>query len=326
MKRKIIVSIVILNFNGKDVIGKCLESCFKLNFSRDDLEVIVVDNNSSDGSCDFIRDNFPKARVVKNRENKGSAGLNVAIGKAKGDFLFFLNNDDILSPDCVSYLLDAMALSQETGLCEAKELNSKDKEDVECAGTWVSRSFYCGRINKVKKAEKIVEIPYVGGAFIRKGVLKELGYLFDPDYFLYGEDLDLGLRARLIGKKTVYVPRAVIYHSPGTTTKKTHKEKKIVFFMERNLLMTFFKVTGTPRLFLYFTYVFGMRIFAILRDFILLKPSHSFARIKAVGWIVANRNKVLKKRRETQRMRKRSDSFVFKVFSEKELFKSFSVF
>lgn len=315
------VSIIILNYNGKEIISKCLESCFNINFPKKDFEVIVVDNNSSDGSCEFIKNNFPKTKIFKNKENLGTGGLNTVIGKAKGEYLFFLNNDNLIDTDCISYLINSINISSDIGMCAAKEIDSKDNSKVESAGTWVSRAFYCGRINKIEEPEKIIEIPYVGGVFIRKKFLEELGYLFDPDYFLYGEDLDLGLRARLLRKKTIYVPKAVIYHHEATTTKKTFPLEYLIFLTERNLLTTFFKITGYPRLIFYFPYVFGMRIFAILKDFIFLKPSHSLARIKAIGWIIANNKKIIIKRKNIQNKRKSKDEFVFKLFREKNIFK-----
>lgn len=313
------VSIVILNYNGKDKISKCLDSCFKLNIQKKNLEVIVVDNNSSDGSVDFIKKKFPKLRVIKNKENIGTAGFNSAINKAKGDFLFFLNDDDVLTPNCLFYLIGAMNISPNVGVCGPKGLNYYDKTRVVVGGSWVSRSFYCGSIKTIKKPEKIIEVPYAGAPFLRRSVLKELGYIFDPDYFLYGEDIDLGLRVRLIGKKTLYVPSALIYHVDSSKARKKSSLSYIIFLTERNLLTTFFKISGNLRLLLYAPYVFTMRCSVILRDFIFLRPLHSFARIKAIFWIFTNFSKVMNKRKETQKIRKAKDRFIFKVFSEKKL-------
>jgi len=314
------VSIIILNYNGKDIISKCISSCFKSNFPKTNLEVVVIDNNSSDGSYEFIKKNFPKVRIIKMQKNLGTASYNIAIRKTNGDFLFLLNNDDVLDPNCINHLISTLKTSSEAGLCKPKGLNLDYKTKVIASGSWVSRSFYCGLIRKIVKPERIIEIPYAGNVLIKREILDELGYLFDSDYFLYGEDLDLGLRVRLIGKKILYDPKAVMYHGESPTAKREFPLSHLVFLTERNLLVTFFKNTGTLRLFLYFPYVFGMRVFTVLRDIILLRPINSFARIRAMLWIITNTGAIAKKRTETQRTRKAKDSYVFQIFSEKEMF------
>lgn len=311
---KILVSIVVVNYNGRDLLKLVLDSVNKIKYKN--LEIIVVDNNSNDGSIDFIKKNYPKVKIVKNNENLGYSGINSAMLYCKGKYILFLNNDIEIDKNCVRELLNVIEKDEKIGMVAPRLVNYYNKK-FKSGGTWVSRAFYNGHIHG---DGTVKEIPYLGVGLIRKKLVDKFGYLFDKDYFIYAEDLDLGLRLRLLGYNVVFVPEAVLYHMHAVTTKKS-KNYKMTFLLERNLLMTFFKVLSTGSILLLMPYVLLMRIIGVIKDVIGLKFMNALARVSAVLWIVFNFGIVIKKRKEIQKLRKADDKFLFRVFTEKNLFK-----
>ena len=146
------------------------------------------------------------------------------------------------------------------------------------------------------------------------------GYLFDPDYFIYAEDLDLGLRIRLNGKKLVFGPNSIMYHMHAVTMQKK-SEAFSTFLMERNLLTTFFKILSVKNIILLMPYVLFARFFAIAKDLLTLKFNLVFSRLKAIFFVLYNFNLILKKRRHTQKFRKADDDYILNIFTEKYLFR-----
>ncbi len=313
---KKVVSIVIVNYNGKKLLKAILESLKKSSFKN--YETIVVDNNSKDGSQEFIRKNYKKAKLVENRENLGYSGINSALKYCKGKYILFLNNDMEIEKDCVSKLVETMESGRDIAMAAPRLVNFYDKK-LKSNGTWASRSFYNGHI-KGNGKDIIKEIPYLGVGLIRKDFVDSYGYLFDPDYFIYAEDLDLGLRIRLNGKKMLFNPNAVLYHMHALTSKKSGSAFT-TFLMERNSIMTFFKIPSFSNIVLFFPYVFGMRIVAVLRDMASLNFSGAFARVRAILWVILNFRKIYGKRKQAQKLRKAEDSYILKSFTEKYLFR-----
>ena len=308
------VSIVIVNYNGKDLLKVILKSIAKLNYKN--YEVIIVDNNSSDKSREFIKKNYKNAKLISNKENLGYSGINSALKYCTGKYILFLNNDMEIDKGCVKELIKAIEKDDKIGMAAPRLVNYYNRK-MKSNGTWVSRAFYNGHICSGKILK---EIPYMGVGLIRKSIVDRFGYLFDKDYFIYAEDMDLGLRLRLLGYKTVFAPDAVLYHMHAITTKKS-SSYKMTFLMERNLLITYLKILSLKHILLFLPYVLSMRLIAIVKDILLFKFRNAFSRIKAILWVIFNFNLINKKRKKLQKMRKADDSFVLKVFSEKNLFK-----
>jgi GT2 family glycosyltransferase len=245
----------------------------------------------------------------------GYVGVNSCLGKIKGKYVFILNNDLEMEKSCLKRLVEVIEKDATIGIVVPKFINFYNRK-VESSGTWVSRAFYNGHYVDKKEKQVVKEIPYLGIEMVRTKILREFGYIYDPDYFIYAEDLDLSLRFRLLGYKTVFVPDAVVYHMHAATTKKS-KSYKMTFLLERNLLMTYFKVLSVRNIILLMPYVFLMRFIAIIKDLLTLKFMNIFARISAVLWIIFHFNLINKKRKEVQKLRKVNDKFLFDVFSEK---------
>ena len=207
------VFVIILNYNGKDTIRKCLESVFYSDYQN--LEVVLVDNNSNDGSFEMAKNIFPKFHFIKNERNAGfSQGNNVGIRFAlekMADCVFLLNNDATLEKDALSKIVKASE-NEKAGIFSPIIIDRNGK-------IWYSG----GKIkwNKMKNihikslpsGKKPYATEYVTGCamLIKKEVFKEIG-LFSEDYFLYYEDADFSLRAKKKGFECLVVPSAKVKH------------------------------------------------------------------------------------------------------------------
>jgi hypothetical protein len=213
-----LISVIVLNYNGKGFLNSCLSSLASQTYP--DFEVIVVDNGSRDGSPEYIEENYPWVRLAKNDENLGFAGgTNVGIRAAKGEFIITLNNDSRADSRFIEELIKPMA-DPEVGVCAAKMLFPDGR--INSAGICISRSGAAwdrGMFEPDRGQYEFVEEVFgacAGAALYRREMLDEIG-LFDEDFFLYLEDVDLAFRARLAGWKCLYVPGArVIHHHGGT--------------------------------------------------------------------------------------------------------------
>lgn len=313
--RKPQVSIVIVNFNGKDLLNGLLSSIKSQDYKN--YEVIIVDNNSTDGSQASIRKNHRNVKLVQNKQNLGYSGINSAIGHCRGEYILFLNNDMELDEKCISSLAKTLESDKEIAMAAPKLVNFYERK-LQSGGTWISRAFYNGHIKG--SGNEPIEIPYLGVGLIKKEFVQQFGYLFDKDYFIYAEDVELGLRIRLCGKKIVFCPDAIIFHMHAVTSQKIGKGSTI-HLMERNLLTTFFKILSLKSMVLFLPYVLILRIVAIILDLFNLRLSAAFSRLRAVLWVAFNMGLIAEKRRQTQKFRRANDSYILKVFSEKYIFR-----
>ncbi len=213
-----LISVIVLNYNGRGFLDGCLSSLAAQSYSG--FEVLVVDNGSSDGSPEYIEANYPWVRLVKNDENLGFAGgTNAGIRAAKGDYILTLNNDTRADSRFIEELSGPMT-DRKVGVCAAKMLFPDGR--INSAGICVSRSGAAWDRGMFEldrgQYESLEEVfgACAGAALYRKKMLNEIG-LFDEDFFLYLEDVDLAMRARLAGWKCIYVPRAKVVHHHGGT-------------------------------------------------------------------------------------------------------------
>ena len=183
-----------------------------------DFETIVVDNGSTDGSVKFVQESYPEARVVSLPENKGFAGgVNEGIRRAKGEFIFLLNNDTVVDPNCLRELHTAMVKNQEAAILATKMLFYGEDKVINAAGDCFYKDGYAGNIGFKEsdigqyQQSRMVFGACAGAALYRAEMLREIG-CFDADFFLFYEDVDVDFRAQLMGYKCLYVPTAIVYH------------------------------------------------------------------------------------------------------------------
>lgn len=208
------ISVIIVNYNGKDLLKACLESI--QNQSYKNLGIIVVDNASTDGSVEYVRNLFPYVKVLPLSENYGFAKANgEGLKIAHGDYIMLLNNDIEAHNDCIKNLYEAMNVRPDVGICASKMIvYGKDTIDSAGDGFITSLKGYKrgeGMPSDLYSSEEYIFGACAGAALYRRKMLDEIGFL-DEDFFLIHEDSDLNLRAQLSGWKTFYVPSAEVYH------------------------------------------------------------------------------------------------------------------
>ncbi|HEY3361715.1 MAG TPA: glycosyltransferase family 2 protein [Methanosarcina sp.] len=234
------VNIVILNWNGKENTINCLESLKLTTYSN--YKVIIVDNGSTDGSVKYFKNHYPEIELIENKENLGFAeGNNVAIkrilGRGEIKYICLLNNDTLVKPDWLEYLVSALESDGNIGSCQPKILSLINPEIIDAVGISINKYGLAGQDGNNEKDlgqyNKKLEIFGVcaGAALYRAKMLNQIG-LFDKDFFAYYEDVDLAIRARLFGWKSVCVPQAVIYHIHSATLGNESPFKK--YLLERN--------------------------------------------------------------------------------------------
>ncbi|MBI5810221.1 MAG: glycosyltransferase family 2 protein [Deltaproteobacteria bacterium] len=221
-----LVSIIIVNWNGGKFLADCLGSVYGEPYMP--VEVIFVDNGSTDSSVEFVREKFPKTVIIRNSENLGFARANnQGIKAAKGKYVITLNNDTLLEKGFIGELVrEAEASGEKTGMWAPKilSLDGKKSRVIDSAGgLLIYRDGLAkgkGRLEKDRGQydnERDIFIVSACAALYRKSMLDSIGG-FDEDFFAYCEDTDLGLRARLAGWKAAFVPGAAVYHYYSGTT------------------------------------------------------------------------------------------------------------
>ncbi len=209
------------------------------------LEIIVVDNGSTDGSPDLAEHEF-RARVIRNSENRGfCAANNQGIAAARGDFIALLNNDAEAEPGWLSALHRACSQAPDIGMVASKILVWEDPRRIDKVGHLIfpdgqnrgrgSGALDCGQYDR----EEEVLWPDGCAALYRKEMLDRIGG-FDEDFFAYGDDAELGLRARIAGWRCLYVPGAVVRHHRGSTLGKSSVRR--LELIERNRLLLALKL------------------------------------------------------------------------------------
>jgi GT2 family glycosyltransferase len=218
------ISIIIVNYNRKDLLRQCLDSVRGQDFK--DIEIIVVDNASTDDSVEMVCTYYPEARLIRNTSNLlFCKAQNQGIGASKGNFTLCLNSDVILDSGYLKEALFSIGLDPKIGMVSAKLLRM-DKKTMDSTGLFLGRNRKAvergyGKIDK-GQYEKAGYVFGVSGAcaFLRKSMLMDIkdkyGY-FDERFGMYYEDLDLCWRANKMGWKAYYNPGAKAYHVRGGT-------------------------------------------------------------------------------------------------------------
>jgi GT2 family glycosyltransferase len=251
MSQTKLVSVVIPNWNGKKFLAGCLGSLKTQTYENH--EIIVVDNGSIDGSCEYIEENYPETTLVRFSKNTGfSVAVNSGIKKAKGTYIALLNNDTVVAPDWLAFMVEALERTPEAGSVACKMLSYEDHTLLDGAGDGYRRGGLPGRIGHRERdfgqfeTERFVLGPCGGACLYRRQVFDTIGFL-DEDYFAYLEDVDLGLRAQSAGFKCLYVPQAVVYHL-GCGTTGSGYSPMVVRLSAQNNINTMVKNLPAPLL------------------------------------------------------------------------------
>lgn len=240
------IAVVIPNWNGKDFIGPCLAS---LEAQTTKVQIVVVDNGSTDGSVDYITSEFPGVHCIVLEKNTGfTGGVNRGIEYALSHgckYVALFNNDAVATKDWVAQLVRAAEKHQDAGIITGKFMRS-DKLHIDSTGDTLSTyglPFPRGRNEKDTGQFDTGEYIFgaTGGASLyRSTMLQKIG-LFDEDFFAYYEDGDISFRAQMAGWRVYYEPLAVAYHKVGATSSRMgsfaryHSVKNIILLYNRNM-------------------------------------------------------------------------------------------
>jgi len=235
------ITVIVVNYNGLHLLKSCLE--FISSQSLKSIEIILVDNASTDNSVPYVRDNFPAVKIVSLASNMGFAGANVeGLKHAKGDYVMLVNNDAELDRDCIANLCHAMETDRTIGIGATKMI-VYGKDIIDSAGDGFSTNLKGFKRGEGEKEEKYNREEYIfgacaGAALYRRDMLEEIGF-FDEDFFLIQEDTDLNFRAQLAGWKVMYVPSAIVFHKVRSTIGKM--SDRAIYYSLRNSEFVRFK-------------------------------------------------------------------------------------
>lgn len=230
--RRVRLSVIVVNWNSRDDLFACLSSLRAQSYT--DLEVIVVDNGSTDGSIELVEEEFADYVLLAQGENLGFAeGCNRGIAASSGEWIALLNNDAIADPDWAQTLVDvAKRAGPRCGMLQSLMLFQDDDSKINSTGIELARSGG-GRDRKEHQPRPApggpledIFCPTGGAAAYRRQMLEEIelpsGYL-DRDHFCYYEDMDLGWRARLAGWNAIFVPQSIVRHRYHGSTRRRGK-------------------------------------------------------------------------------------------------------
>ncbi|GFP19777.1 heptose III glucuronosyltransferase [Candidatus Hakubella thermalkaliphila] len=312
-----LVSIIVVNWNGKRYLKKCFDSLFDQTYSN--IEIIMVDNGSTDDSVHFVRDSYPHVKVIENGENRGyTVANNIGAAEASGKYLLFLNNDTRVDSGCVAALVEAIVSGQGVGCWACTQLSYDGSPEVIPEGGMD----FLGYPTKSQRTF------YASGAclFIDRHLFFDLGS-FDEAMFSYVEDCDLCWRVRLRGYDVACVSEALVYHAGGGTSGrgatqlKSYAEsgKQFVtslrrrYLAEQNTIRMLLKNYSLPILALVLPIYLAVNAAEII--FFCLTSNKRVIRevyLKAYRWNLENLSETIKLRKKIQASRKVNDLEILK--------------
>ena len=314
MKETPLVSVVILNYNAGKLLLNCIESLSNLTYPN--VELIVVDNVSTDNSQNECKEKFPKIKLIQNEKNTGyCGGNNVGIKNASGEFVIILNPDTVVEPDLIDVFMKAYNIHGE-GLYQPKISSLEDKTILQSTGNMIhifGFGFARDKGNQEKyKIDEITKVGYAAGTclFASKETFLKLK-MFDEFLFLYHDDLDIGWRAAQRGINSYIVPHTTIYHAESYSLKWS---KKKFFWLERNrryCLMTHYS-KDTLEIIKKELWITEFLIWAVY-----FSKGYLTAKIKAELELRKNKDFIIKKQKEIESEKKISDIELIKTFPDR---------
>lgn len=254
-----LVSAIVVNYDGGEVVGECIQSLVDQTYAN--IEILVVDNASSDGSAELVEKQFgAKVRVIRNAKNQGFAGgNNRALEVAKGDLFFLLNNDAAADPECVEELVTFLSDKPDVGMLACRVVQYDQPNYFDSTGLLVypdgvcrSRGWQEKDTGQYDNAQEVL-CPHGAAALYRRTMVDDAG-AFDEAYFAYLEDLDLGFRGQMMGWKCWYVPTARVLHRKSFTAGNYSKFK--AYHVERNRIYNAIKLM--PRFLVFVSPLFAL--------------------------------------------------------------------
>jgi GT2 family glycosyltransferase len=300
------VSVVVVNYNGRKWLEPCLSAAGSQ--SGGDAEIVLVDNGSTDGSVELVRQRFPQVRLHEAGTNLGfAAGCNTGARLARGRYIAFLNNDAVPQAGWLEALKRPFAGNTDVALTTSKIVYLHDPSVVDSAGDGYFRAggafkHFHGRPASDASPSREVFGACGAACMIRRETFDELNG-FDEDFFMVYEDVDLSFRARLLGYRCLYVADAVVHHAGSGTLRRASWEA--VYYGQRNLEWVYLKNMPTALLIrsLFGHMLYDFAACAVYASVGLLTPC-----LKGKWAAIAAIPAVLRKRSHVQRTRRANTS------------------
>jgi GT2 family glycosyltransferase len=235
-------SIIIPNWNGAKFLPTCLEALARQTYPQ--IEVIVVDNASQDGSQELVKSGYPSVKLIELPENRGFTGAcNAGIAASEGEFVALLNNDTEVETRWAEAVVDAFRRQPEAGIVASKMLLFDRRDHIHTAGDYFTTDGRAGNRGVWQRDEgQFDREEYVfsacgGSSAYRRAMLDQIG-LLDDDFFFSLEDMDLAWRAQLAGWRCLYTPAAIVYHhlsaTGGGVTASYYDGRNLIFTLVKN--------------------------------------------------------------------------------------------
>lgn len=318
--KKILASVIIPNWNGDSLLKDCLESL--QNQTYKDFEIILVDNGSTDRSLEYVENNFPRVRIIALRKNFGfTKAINEGVKASDAKFTVFLNNDTLVDVDWLKNLIFSAESHPEAISVNSKLLNFYDRETIDGVGIQINEVGQARSIGWQEKdsgqySSEFYIFGATGGAslFRRKDFIK-VG-MFDENYFMYSEEVDFAFRAQFLGYKSIYCPKAVVYHKHKATAQKLPGH--IEYWQFRNMTQTIIKNFPAPILLKNLRWL-KIILVHLNTVFYQVKKGFWWAPFLADLWIPFHLPYLLKERRKIQSNIKVPDSYIETFLVEKKI-------
>ncbi|MBU1998203.1 MAG: glycosyltransferase [Candidatus Omnitrophica bacterium] len=314
------VSVVLINYNGKELLERFFISIVNLNYP--DYKLIIVDNASTDASINFLKEKYPKAKVISADKNYGTAeGGNIGARQAEGDYIFFISNDMELDKNILNFMVERMEKDKKIGICTCKmrritefgdKLNIIDSvgSDLDVFGFPAARGINEKDFGQLDYFTEVF-FSFGGALLIRKDLFFEAGG-YDPEVFTLADDIDLSWRVRLLGYKVVVEPKAFLYHRVSATLGSKFKRSQKRFISERNTLRMLLKDYGLFGL-LFILPGYMCLLAAEVSFFLMLgKKDLSISGLRAIWWNIKYLSDTWRRRAVIQARRVMGDLAVLK--------------
>lgn len=299
-----LASVIVVNYNSQAYLENCLQTL--LDTTGDEIEIIVVDNGSNDGSLDRIADLFPEIRLIYSPNNVGyGGGNNLGAQRAQGRFLVFLNPDTVPATGWLAALTTALEDDSRVGLVTSKIVFLDRPDRINTAGNDVHLTglTLCRGLGLPVTAldEPFMVGAVSGAAFaIRRDLFELLGG-FDECFFMYMEDSDLSLRAQIAGYHCLYTPHSIIYHD---YTLQFGPLKS--YYQERNRYLMLLKAYRWPTLFALMPALALAEV--VTWGYVFLQDRQNWTnKLKAYGYVLRHWQQIMVERHETQSLRQMPD-------------------
>ena len=314
------VSIIIPHHNNFDILNECINSLKKIKYTN--IEIIIIDNNSSDESINKIKDTHSFVTIKNSKKNLGYAGgCNLGASIAKGSYLLFLNNDTIHQVDFLDHLISKIDSTKNIACVQPKIKNYNNKEYFDYAGAsggfidYFVFPFSRGRIfSTIEKDNSqynnAVKVFWTSGtAFItKKEIFNKLGG-FDESLFSHMEEIDYCWKCYLAGFECWVEPKSVIYHHGGKTL--TYNSPKKTYLNHRNSIILLLSNYSVGLSLYLFPFRLILEIISSVNDLLKLRVGHFIAHYISLISIIFQIPNIYRRRKDINKIRIKSDKFIF---------------